>query len=251
MKTIILSILCSSLFIPSGYSQCYPDRHSTNWFDSWISCSQKPNPNPIYGDSHWILFDFVHHYKMDAMKVWNLNDPERLNWGIRELDVDYSLDSMIWEHAGVFTLDKAEGTNRYEGMNWVGIDIPEARYVLLTSRSNYGSSCAGLSEIRFSAEKVQIPVDVDNQTGDRSEIHVYAEPNPFTDLFRLNVELDAPATVDIQITDMFGRQMYQDQMEVLNQFGSIKIPCKKWLSGAYVLVARSGAHVRRIHLIKL
>ncbi len=251
MQSIYFSLLSICLFINTSYSQCYPDRHSTNWFDSWISCSEKPNPNPSYGDSHWILFDLVHHYKIDAMKVWNLNDPQHLNWGIRDMDVDYSTDSLSWQHAGVFKLEKADGTNRYEGMDWFQMDIPDARYILLTSRSTYGSGCSGLSEIRFSAEKIQISVDANNPQSLTSELDVEVQPNPFADLFRVDLRLESPALVDIQVTDMYGRLMYQDQVEMLTQFGSLKIPCKKWLSGAYMLLARSGTHISRVHLVKL
>ena len=56
--TLVLTFLLMSFI--DAFSQCEPDRHTTEGFDGWVSCSVKPNPNANAnrGDTHWLRFDF-------------------------------------------------------------------------------------------------------------------------------------------------------------------------------------------------
>jgi len=176
MKQFLLFI--NVVFCVNLNAQCYPDRHSTNWFDAWISCQEKENPNPVNKAGHWILFDLKNQYEIDKIKFWNINDPDRLNWGMKDVLIDYSIDSILWANAGTFSLQQGEGSNRYEGMDWTDVVIPKARYVLISGLSNYGGSCSGFAEIRFSAEKINIVTDnteVNNPTTNALDIKI--QPN--------------------------------------------------------------------------
>ncbi len=249
MKSISLALF---VFIQSSaYSQCYPDRHSTNWFDAWISCVKTQNPNPANEPAHWILYDFKDHYEIDKIKIWNINDPERLNWGMKEIRIEYSTDSIVWNSAGEFSLLKADGTNRYEGMNWIDVNILEARYVLITGLSNFGGNCAGFSEIRFSAEKTDVVTSVDDPVAAGKELDVRILPNPFYEIFRAELSGDKNSEVQISINDMFGKTVYSETIPLLNGYNSLRIQTVKWPSGAYQFITRYKQEIRRIQLIKI
>ncbi|MBK8955163.1 MAG: hypothetical protein IPM34_06355 [Saprospiraceae bacterium] len=231
-------------------AQCFPDRHSTNWFDSWVSCYAKANPNPAHPESHWILFDLNKLYRIDRMKIWNLNDPDRLSWGMQEIAIDYSEDSLLWNHAGQFVLDQASGNNRYEGMPWTDLTIPKARFVLITAISNFGGNCAGLSEVFFSAEKVQSPVDVDEEEL-ASEYSVDIQPNPFTDLTSLSFQGKPGTRIFYQITDLFGKSIESGYANLDNGYAFTKLSTRKWLPGSYVLISNDGNQILRKVLVRM
>ncbi|MBK9107535.1 MAG: discoidin domain-containing protein [Saprospiraceae bacterium] len=243
--------VCLFLFCTTQiFAQCFPDRHSTNWVDSWISCSVKSNPNPAQTESHWIMFDLNKQYRIDRFKIWNLNDPDRLAWGMQNIAIDYSKDSIVWNHAGTFLIDKASGNNRYEGMPWMDIIIPEARYVLITALSNYGGNCAGLSEILFSAEKVQSPVDVEDETF-ASEYKVDIKPNPFTDLLSISFSGEQGSRISYQIVDLLGKSQEAGFISLDNGFSYLKLSTRKWMPGSYLLITNDGKTIQRNVLVKM
>lgn len=248
MKKIILFLFI--LYTPSLFSQCFPDRHSTNWFDAWISCKANPSPNPANGSGHWIMYDLKNQYLIDKIKIWNVNDPDHLNWGMKDIRIEYSIDSLSWSSAGEFTLNKAEGTNRYEGMDWMDVVIPKARYILITGLTNFGGSCFGLAELRFSAEKIEIVTDVDEKINDADGLQIKILPNPFSDIFRLELIGAHNSNVDIQITDLFGKTIYSDNLTLDNGYNNLRIQTKRWAPGAYLLMAKQNNQITRRQLIK-
>jgi hypothetical protein len=247
-KFILLILICYS---PLLFSQCFPDRHSTNWFDAWISCKEKASPNPSNGSGHWILYDLNNQYIIDKIKIWNVNDPEHLNWGMKNIRIEYSVDSVSWSSAGEFTLNQAEGTNRYEGMDWTDVVIPKARYILITGLSNFGGSCYGLAELRFSAEKVEIVTGVDDKTNDIENIQLKVLPNPFSDLFRMEISGDRQSDVVIQITDLFGKIMHSEVLSMANGYNNLRIQTKRWAPGAYLVIAQQNDQITRKQIIKI
>lgn len=251
MKKYIGLFLISLMSVGTGISQCFPDRHSTNWFDQWISCSEKESPNPIRDKGHWLLFDLKRVYQIHQIKLWNLNDPDQLDSGIEMMAVDYSEDSIQWEHAGDFILDKATGNNRYEGMDWADVDIPKARYVLLYSLSNFGGICAGIAEVRFAGEKIKTPVDNNDQNNKQYALKLEVIPNPFEDLVRINFTTDMPGMVQFEIHDVLGRVILKDQVNVLHNFSFIKLSTRKWLPGNYFLKASNGKQNAQTQLVKI
>lgn len=231
------------------YSQCFPDRHSTDWFNAWISCKEKENPNPANDPGHWILFDLKNQYTIDKIKIWNVNDPDHLDWGMKDLRIEYSLDSIIWNSAGEIALLRADGTNRYEGMDWMDVTIPKARYILLTAVTNFGGKCAGLAEIRFSGEKIEIVTDVHDQSENRLSVKLL--PNPFTDVFRAEFTGQPGSSIDVAISDLFGKTIYSEQISLENGYNSLLLQTRKWASGAYIMTIKGAATDYRKTLIKL
>ncbi|MGB4970355.1 MAG: T9SS type A sorting domain-containing protein [Saprospiraceae bacterium] len=249
MKNVILILIL--IYSNSIFGQCFPDRHSTNWFDAWVTCMPKENPNPINKEGHWILYDLKNEYQIDKIKFWNLNDPSQLNWGMKDIKIDYSVDSLIWNHAGSFQLEKATGNNSYEGMPWVDVVIPKAKYILMTGVSNYGGACMGFAEVRFSAEKIKVTTDVSYEESDQNRLDINVLPNPFKDMMRIEFKSTTKNPLNIQISDLLGKGIYTEFLAMNSAYHSVKINTRKWPSGSYILIAKQGSIIKRVSLIKI
>lgn len=152
-------------------AQCYPDRHNTTWFHGWESCEMSENPNSSRGVSHWIMYDLGHVYKLEDVHLWNVNDPEHLEDGIKNVVFDYSLDGNDWVEFGEQSFEKATGRSIYEGENAFSFDGIKTRYLLMTVLETWGGDCAGFGEIRIgvapitATELVDFDMDCDEKDG--------------------------------------------------------------------------------------
>ncbi|MFT6174728.1 MAG: hypothetical protein ACI9CP_000303 [Cryomorphaceae bacterium] len=164
-------------------AQCYPDRHNTSWNDAWYSCEETESPNAERPDSHWIMYDLRHKYRLSQGKIWNINAPERLTDGFNSFAVDYSLDGENWETLGEFSASMGPGESLYEGEELFNFTGDTARYVLLTALSNYGGDCSGIAEMRI--EVLDVAEDLNDTQDECLYVEVY--PNPHTSNFNLNV----------------------------------------------------------------
>ena len=99
MKIVYSFIICA-VFSSIGYGQCYMDRHSTCLDDAWLSCTTQMSPNPIRGESHWIMYDFKDVHILGQSQFWNINTPGNTEMGAREILIDYSNDGINWEEYG-------------------------------------------------------------------------------------------------------------------------------------------------------
>ncbi len=250
-KHLLLSLSLVVAVAQWSASQCYPDRHSTNWFDGWVSCQPFPNPNPQHGLSHWIMYDFDQPYKLHEMHVWNTNDPSHLDRGLRNVIVDYSLDGASWTQAGTFTFARGDGTSTYEGFEGPDLAGIQAQYVLLTAVDNHGSaSCYGLSEVRFAAEEATTDVaEVSAPSSSCFTAQVY--PNPFVERSRLLVQSQCETRVSYRITDLLGRTV--DAGLVAGSAGIHDLPIEgHYLApGSYVLTVRQGTELHQLQLLKI
>lgn len=148
MKAIIFLLLFFLLGSPIS-AQCYMDRHSTNAHDGWISCEPSMSPNANLSQGHWILYDLGAVHTVYDLQIWNQNHPEMNDFGIKDLQIDYSADSISWVTHDTFTLPRAMGISTYEGYMGIDLNGVATRYILLTGLSNYGGACYSLSEIRI------------------------------------------------------------------------------------------------------
>lgn|SRR5690606_3531096 len=194
--------------------QCYPDRHSTNFYDGWLSCEPALNPNPARPVSHFIMYDYGKPYKLGATHIWNTNDPDRTSWGMRDVWIDYSLDGMTWYSAGEFTFPKAPGVNTYEGFDGPNLNQVDARYLLITAINNHDGPCYGLSEIRVYAEESEITsVDpVDELAG----INISLYPNPFVDQLTIGVATGISGRLTYAVYDASGHIVQSDNIDLIN-----------------------------------
>ncbi len=141
-------------------AQMYPDRHNTNSFDGWISCSPSQSPNEERGTLHWIMYDLGHFYQLGELKVWNSNIPDSTDIGIQNIILDYSLDGMNWTEYGEYTLSQGPASSIYEGEVLTDLNNTTVRYLLINASSNYGGTCYGLSEIRIGIGDAVVPVEL-------------------------------------------------------------------------------------------
>jgi len=204
MKKIFILIAVVTLVQQFGFSQCYPDRHSTNFFDGWISCELGTNPNPLHGKSHFIMYDYGKLYALGQMKIWNANDPSHLDWDMKDVVIDYSDDGETWTEAGTYTFAQANGLSIYEGSDGPDLNGIEARYLLITGINNYGNNdCFGLGEVQVTAEEVVVSDVEDVVNLDCVGVSVY--PNPFTEKVTLLLTPGCNGDMLITIYDALGK----------------------------------------------
>jgi Secretion system C-terminal sorting domain len=201
-KTILLAaavLMFQSLLI----SQCYPNRHSTNFFDGWVSCEAAPNPNPARPVSHFIMYDFGKVYKLGQMEIWNSNDPAHLDWGMRDVVIDYSIDGETWLNAGNYTFEQASGLSTYEGAEGPHLNDVEGRYLLITAVNNYGGECFGLGEMHVAGEEVIISKVDPVESLPCVDVSVY--PNPFADKMTMEISSGCSGDLRYSIYDALGQ----------------------------------------------
>ena len=153
-KKILFPIVIILLVFNYSFSQCYPDRHSTTWYDGWISCQIAGNPNMIRGKGHFIMYELDKTYHLFEMNIWNMNAPDLLDYGFKDVIIDISIDGTNWTEFGNYTFSQASGENNFEGVEEVNFQGEEAKFILITGVSNYGGSCYGLSEIKVRARDI-------------------------------------------------------------------------------------------------
>lgn len=235
--------LCSQL----GNTQCYPDRHSTTWFDGWISCNTSANPNSVYGDSHWIMYDLGYDYILNETKFWNTNEPKNLTNGIKDYNIDYSLDGVTWTNLGSFSIDQANGLSNYEGTDGPDFNSATARYVLITPTANYGGNCFGFSEIKMT---ITDPFEViDEVIGFNATVY----PNPFINNASIRIASlfeDKPVTYTLY--DILGRVITQNVFNINTDTDTYPITLNgNTLSvGIYILTITQNNNQRTFKLIK-
>ena len=134
--------------------QIYPDRHTTNAYDGWISCEKSNNPNPARGSSHWIRYDFGQTYALHDVVFWNMNHPDHLVNGLKNVLIEYSTNGSTWHFVDTFTVPKAPASGFYEGVQGPDLGGVNARYLLITAVDNHGGGCYGLSEFRVYTQPV-------------------------------------------------------------------------------------------------
>ncbi len=147
LKYTTAFLLFSSLAIGLN-GQCYEDRHTTNAHDGWISCTKSMNPKASHGNSHWIKYDFGQPYPLHDLVIWNMNHPEFVDDGIKNVIIEYSSNGTSWTMVDTVTVPRAPASGFYEGVLCADLGGHSARYLLLTALDNHGGGCYGLSEIK-------------------------------------------------------------------------------------------------------
>ena len=153
---------------------CNEGLHSNHPNDAWISCESSENPNPLRGESIWIMYDLGYTYFLGTTHFWNYNEEWATEFGMKDIIIDVSLDGNQWKQVATFTLDEATGTNTYDGQEGPNLNSEAARYILLNATENWNNEgCGGLSEVRFDITDSQTMVSIDPKS---EEIRIF--PNP-------------------------------------------------------------------------
>lgn len=227
MRKSIITIFILSISL-SLFGQCFPERHSTNWFDAWVSCETSISPNS--SKSHWIMYELDALYKIDKFKIWNINDPSHLEWGTKNLLIEYSEDGKNWFIADSFVLTKAPGSNDYEGDDWIDLNIPKAKFLLLTSLTNFKGDCHGFSEIKFSAEKIKLNTTISYE---KNKMRVEVTPNPFSNQIEVNINSSLNGSCQIEILNSLGQNVYNNIVMIDNYTFHQTLDLKHLKSGIY------------------
>jgi hypothetical protein len=120
------------------------DLHSVAVADMWLSAPGQVQPVQLE-------YAFDRAYSLHEMWVWNYNmelEPF-VNFGVKNVNVEYSENGVDWTVLGDVEIAQANGTPT-PANTAVSCDGAVARYVRLTINSNWGTSDQyGLSEVRF------------------------------------------------------------------------------------------------------
>jgi len=237
----------------SAFTQCFPDRHNTSWFEGWVSCEEYPSPNEVRGEGHWILYDLKKNYRLSETHIWNVNDPLHLERGLQDVAIDVSTDGVSWTEAGTFVWGRGTGSSVYEGFAGPHFDDQAARYILITGLSNYGDECYGFSEIRFVAEAIEDEMVTSQEDLDHNNscMHVTLYPNPFDDESRMMVQSLCSERISYSISDMLGRTVMKGEMTVGTGISNIAIDGRDFPAGTYVVRLQQGSETQRKQLLKV
>lgn len=133
----------------------------------WLSAlggggNSSNNPAGIEGPA-WLLYEFKKPYKLEKMWVWNHNQQNLTDRGLRWVRIHYSLNGTEWTLLTHTEFARAPGINNCPHTDEVDFGNAKAKYVLITADEvdgNYGSDYYGLSEVRFYGEETDcIPPD--------------------------------------------------------------------------------------------
>ncbi len=246
MKKILIYLFASLIIVGETTAQCFPDRHNTTWFDGWISCDEAENPNPERGPSHWIMYDLAHQYELGQVHIWNSNNPKNLDWGIREMIVDYSTDGTTWKELGTYTIEMAPGITTYEGVNGPDFGGVEVRYLLLTAKNNWGGVCTGFSEIRIQVHGVNAVND--QHMAKTFDAVVY--PNPFKTSFKVEITTKQNEAVAYSLIDVYGRELRKGTIVQPQNVNYITIGGTGLSAGIYYLKISQGQDTRHFGVVK-
>lgn len=239
MKKVVLHILFLVALQTSVNAQCFIDRHSTAWFDGWLSCEIAENPNTTRGESHWILYDFGSLMEMYELHIWNVNAPDYLDYGIQTAHIDYSADGINWTEYGEVSLNQGTGENSYEGQELFNFNGKEAKYLLITANTTYGSNCAGFAELKLAVDSVDVPDPIDTTSTDNpvDSICIIADvyPNPMaTNELYITLKQQCVPAVHYTVTDAMGRVIVQSTPIALDETVEV-LKGKELASGVYIV----------------
>lgn len=155
----------------SGMSGLAAPNHLAACFSS-VSQSDLVNENMyLQTTKDPIVFDYGQVEALGKMFVWNYNDTEHLDYGMRNILVEYSVDGNGWARLGQFELAKnlqLENTSYGGNMasNLANSNKPidfkgvPARYVRITPVTSWSNSDNyGLSEVRIFRDKTRPKAD--------------------------------------------------------------------------------------------
>jgi len=127
-----------------------------NGHEMWLSQaggggSAANNPASVEGPA-WLLYEFNPPRRLERALVWNHNQPNLTNRGLRDIALHWRDQSGAWHFLANETLDEAPGTPDLPPGNEITLNNVAATALLVTAlpdTGNFGSDYFGLSAIRF------------------------------------------------------------------------------------------------------
>lgn len=228
-------------------------RHGTGLDDQWLSCSPNMSPNPVRGNSHWIMYDLGDTYALSKSVLWNFNTPERINsygnepWsvsalqgtlddGLRDIIIDLSDNGTVWQEWGRFSLPKGQGSGHYLGESGPDFNGKTARFVLITAMSNHGGACYGLGEVKIDATIATVSSGETPFTGVQFSVF----PNPANDKTTLHINDLPSGEYSISLIDMQGRLMNHFSADITQSAYAQVINTSGLVNGLYFVNISNG-----------
>jgi len=229
MKSTLIVLLCLSVHVLS--SQCNEDRHNTTSVSNWISCEKTASLNPARGDSYWINYDFGELKTVKDFHFWNINNPDHLDAGARQIAIDYSTDGVNWDFWGIWEAQQGTTSGFYQGESGPSLDDLVAQHLLLTIIDNYGGDCNGFGEIRIGVE------DYMTSTSDAHDLAqvLQAYPNPATDYTFLKMKSTYAGPATAELIDVTGRRLQSQAISLTKGYQELKYDLDVPVSGQYII----------------
>lgn len=116
--------------------------------DMWITEISRGKPV-------WLVTEFDRSEKIDLVEIWNLNQNQHTERGLRDVRIEYSLDGRKWRTLSEVTVPQAGSRKREPVSLAVETGGVDARFFRFTAAGNYYGKSAdtgyyGLAEVRFS-----------------------------------------------------------------------------------------------------
>ena len=185
-----------------GKAQCWPQgfTHETNPQQQWLSCTKTQSPNAERGSEIWLMYDLGYEYNLGTSIIWNYNEPNFTEYGVKKMAVDYSSDGVNWTSWGEHQLDLATGRRDDTGSMGPDLSGIKARYILLSVVETGESrvTCAGVAEVRFNLSDLNTSVE-EAVTQTRLEVN----PNPARDF--VNIRVPGIRLQNVSLIDVQGR----------------------------------------------
>ena len=210
------------------------------------------NPNPVRGESHWILYDFNYSYELFQMHIWNTNAPDYLADGMQDIVIDISNDGVNWTEVGEFQIPMADGTSTYEGLDLYDFDGTSAQYVLITGLTNHGGSCFGLSEIRINVADEVIIIVADEEPLKPDCLSAEIFPNPIDERSKAIIsDICSNAPIYYSIHDISGKILKSGEIIPVSNEVELDLNSLSIVPGSYILSLHQQDVVRKIKMMKV
>ncbi|NJL71108.1 MAG: hypothetical protein HC888_05560, partial [Candidatus Competibacteraceae bacterium] len=96
-----------------------------------------------------LIYDLGEPHRVAGLYVWNHNEPNYMDRGIKQARIEVSDDGKKWSPVGEFTFQRATGKPELPAEVIPFAQPVKGRYFKINALSRFGSDAFGFSEIRF------------------------------------------------------------------------------------------------------
>ncbi|MBN1361859.1 MAG: hypothetical protein JW993_14780 [Sedimentisphaerales bacterium] len=169
------------------------DQHSDENADMWLTSDEQTGPL-------WIQYEFDRVYRLEELWIWNANVEYELylNFGVKDVTIEYAVDANEWTPLGTYTLAKGSGLPTYAHNNTIDFDGVLAKYVRINVDSGSGGARTGLSEVRFFQNPyyAREPQPASGATGIDPDVVLSWRPGRGAATHEVHLSADEQAVVD-------------------------------------------------------
>ncbi len=110
-----------------------------------------------------VVFTLPRAESLGQLYIWNYNAEGKLDCGVKDITVQYSVDGANWQTLGNYTLNQSNADENTKHGGCVAANYDEAinfggvsgKYIAITATSNHGGATTGLSEVRLFRHKIR------------------------------------------------------------------------------------------------